>query len=191
MPRTILLSLMLWLPTLVLAAEPASRPVQTGPIKVLLLPFAPLSAAPAEPWIGQAVQQNLLAELSRLPTVQPATTIPAEPVNDPATARRLAQALTPPAPAQAPVAAPLYPSVFEGSALERSLRSTEQFDAQYRTYYYERPLYTYPYGYPYYYGGYYRAYNAWYRPYYYGGCGGYRYGPRPICTPGINVIIDW
>jgi TolB-like protein len=43
-----------------------------GPAKVLLLPFEP--AGPAEKqWIAKAIQQNLVAELSRVNTVQPVT----------------------------------------------------------------------------------------------------------------------
>ncbi len=56
-------------------AEPATQPASAGQ-GVLVLPFAPLGDAPA--WIGQAVQQNLLTEVTRrgrnvaISTTQPA-----------------------------------------------------------------------------------------------------------------------
>ncbi|MGE5609577.1 MAG: hypothetical protein ACM359_10015 [Bacillota bacterium] len=39
--------------------------------RVLLLPFAPLGEEGNSLWVGQAVQQNLLSELSRVGTVEP------------------------------------------------------------------------------------------------------------------------
>jgi TolB-like protein len=43
-----------------------------APAKVLLLPFDPVGDG-AKPWIAKAVQQNLIAELSRVNSVTPAT----------------------------------------------------------------------------------------------------------------------
>ena len=67
-------------------------------VSVLVTAFAPLGEASESAWIGQAIQQDLLAELSRMPqtaALSPAavsaTTRPAEGVLDSATAQKMAR----------------------------------------------------------------------------------------------------
>lgn len=54
-----------------IAGEPATRPVGAQPSRVLILPFGSVNEQAARDWIGQAVQQNLVAELARVAWLRP------------------------------------------------------------------------------------------------------------------------
>lgn len=43
-----------------------------GPPRVMVLPFEEISANPSQGWIGQAISQSIVAELSQLRTIEPA-----------------------------------------------------------------------------------------------------------------------
>jgi TolB-like protein len=51
---------------------PPAKPTPVGDLSVLVLPFTPIGEAKAD-WVGQAVQQNVLSELSRVTGVMPIT----------------------------------------------------------------------------------------------------------------------
>src|SRR5688572_4472570 len=60
----------------------------TRPVKVLVLPFESIGPEPKD-WIARALSQNLMAELARVPSVEPVAGAPA---TDQETAVRVAQA---------------------------------------------------------------------------------------------------
>ncbi len=51
-------------------AAPTTRPAGITP-DVLVLPFEEIDANPTQAWIGQAIQQSLVADLSQMPALQP------------------------------------------------------------------------------------------------------------------------
>ncbi len=72
------------------AAVPATQPTSSGPDTVLIMPFAPLGDASRIAWVGQAVQQNMANELSRMRSMKvvPAAQAPAQ--NDAKSVRKAA-----------------------------------------------------------------------------------------------------
>src|SRR5688572_30333933 len=52
-------------PTTAPSTQPADAP------RVLLLPFGEITDGPSHAWIGRAIEQSLLADLSRIPGIKP------------------------------------------------------------------------------------------------------------------------
>src|SRR5687767_203759 len=51
------------------ATAPATQPIEAP--RVLLLPFGEITDGPSHAWIGRAIEQSLLADLSRVPGITP------------------------------------------------------------------------------------------------------------------------